>query len=91
MSSGPIGSGRQVRPAPSRSAVENCTALGILHFGTSLFTNLMAKLISLPLPHPNMSPNCVTITCLTFVCASSSCRTKAKFSRTTIASAPEIR
>ncbi len=74
-------------PAPSASAALKVVWPGSDQGGTIL--RRTTKLTIAPLGKPNMSPMLATITCLMPVLGSASCSTDAKFSSTTMASAPE--
>ena len=75
-------------PRPAASASLNETAPGIDQAGTIFFTLRTTRLTITPLK-PSRSPMLPTITCLTAVFAITCCTVVAKFSSTTIASAPE--
>jgi hypothetical protein len=64
-------------------------ALAMCQAGTIFLTCLTTRLTIMRLGKSSMSPNCVTITCLTGVLATTFSSTLAKFSTMTMASAPE--
>ena len=66
----------------------NFTAPAIEDGGTIFFTLRTTKLTMMPFS-PSRSPMLAMTTCLTAVFASTACTVGAKFSSTTIASAPE--
>ena len=91
MSSGPTSGLASVRRAPSATASLNRTAPGNEYAGTIFLIRRTAKLVMAPFGNPSRSPIDAITTCLTAVLAITCCSVVAKFSRTTIASAPESR
>ncbi len=89
MSCGPTLTFSSRRFAPSSSAAQNRTCPGSENGGTIFFTLRSAKLTIAPFGKPSMSPIEATTTCFTSVLAITCCSVPAKFSRMTIASAPE--
>ena len=83
------GTGRYVRRAPSASASAKRTAPGSSNGGTIFFTRRTAKSTMRPRTGPSSSPIDASTTVRTGVCAITCCSVAAKFSRMTIASAPE--
>ncbi len=88
MSSCPVGNGFRSLPAPSASTSFQRSAPGRSNAGTIFFTLRTTKFTISPLT-PSMSPSETTMVCFTGVRARTSSRVWAKFSRMTIASAPE--
>ena len=88
MSSCDSGTRSSVRRRPSASTSDRWTALAIDQGFTIFFTRRTTKLTSTPFA-PSSSPIDVTITCFTFVLPRTSASVCAKFSSTTITSAPE--
>jgi hypothetical protein len=76
-------------PCPSESALAHGTAPGRLKSGTIFFTRFTTKLVIAPFGKPSMSPMRVVTTVLTGVLSSTASSVLAKFSRITIATAPE--
>lgn len=87
-SSGPIAGLVSLSWRPAASASLNDTAVGSANAGTIFFTRRTTKLTITPLK-PSRSPMLPTITCLTPVCGNTFCTVVAKFSSSTMASAPE--
>ena len=75
-------------PRPSASAVESLIEPGRRNAGTIFFTCRSTKSTISPLI-PRSSPTLVTTICRTLVFVTTSCTVCAKFSTTTITSAPE--
>ena len=76
-------------PAPAFTAALNLTWPGSDHAGTIFFTRRTTRLTIVPFRPPSMSPIAATTTCLTAVLAITACKVLAKFSRMTMACAPE--
>jgi len=89
MSSGLISTRASVMPAAARSTWLKRSALSNWYAGTIFFTLRTTKLTSAPLAAPSRSPIAATTTCFTGVLAITCSSVCAKFSRITIALAPE--
>lgn len=83
------GTGSRRVPAPRSIASGNGIAPSMRQGGTIFFTCLTAKLTAHRFGAESMSPTCVVTTCSTGAFRIAFCRVSAKFSRTTIAFAPE--
>ncbi len=81
--------GLKVRAPPSFMTALNVTWPGSDQAGTIFFTRRTTRLTIVPFTVPSMSPIEATMMCLTLVFATQDCSVAAKFSRMTIASAPE--
>ena len=81
--------GSSLRRAPASSVSVNLACPGSEYSGTSFFSRRTAKLTIALFGNPSISPSDATTTCLTAVRAITCCSVAAKFSRITIASAPE--
>ena len=88
MSSWPSGTRSSARWRPSASASESRIDPGSVKRGTIFFTWRSTKSTMMPL-NPSNSPIDVTMMLRTFVCPMIACKVCAKFSTTTIVSAPE--
>ena len=88
-SCGPTSTGASLPRAPASSASLKRTWPGSEYAGIIFLTLRSAKLTIAPFGKPSRSPIEATTTCLTDVFAITCCSVAAKFSRITIASAPE--
>ncbi len=88
MSSGSTSARWKLAFAPALTASLKLTWPGSDHAGTIFFTRRTTRLTSRPF-RPSRSPIEPTTTCLTEVLATTFSSVEAKFSRMTIASAPE--
>jgi hypothetical protein len=88
-SSCPADDGVSFIRAPSATAALKRMASASVYAGTIFLTLRTTKLTTVPLSMPNRSPMLATTTCFTCVVAITCSSVAAKFSRITMASAPE--